>query len=165
MIYHKKTWQHKLEDKEGYPKVLKLQEGFPCYRTLHKMGVNAGDDVVLVNPSDVVRLMKLVPEGKVTTLSEICQKLAGQYQVKGCCTLTSGIFVTLAAKAAEEAAAQGDDLGIPYWRTLKVGGYLNPKYPGGIPAQERHLKQEGLRLVGKGKGKRTENLEADLFEF
>jgi predicted nucleotide-binding protein (sugar kinase/HSP70/actin superfamily) len=79
MTYHRKTWQEKIEDRAGYPKVLKLHEGFPCFRTLHRMGVNAGDDVVLVNPSDVLRLMKLVLKGKVTTLSEICQKLAGQY--------------------------------------------------------------------------------------
>ena len=40
MTYQKKTWEEKLVDKKGYPKVLRLEEGFPCYGTLHKMGAD-----------------------------------------------------------------------------------------------------------------------------
>ena len=40
----------------------------------------------------------------------------------------------------------------PYWRTLKVGGELNPKYPGGVEAQAAHLRDEGHKIIpGKGK--------------
>jgi hypothetical protein len=31
----------------------------------------------------------------------------------------------------------------PYWRTLKVGGQLNVKFPGGVEAQAAHLREEG----------------------
>jgi len=165
MSYRKKTWEEKLVDKKGYPKVLKLEEGFPCYRALHKMGAEAGDDVVLVNACEVVELMKLVPEGKLTTLAEIAKKIAKRYGVKACCTLTSGIFVMTATSAAEEAAEEGVDLGIPYWRTLKIGGYLNDKYPGGVEGHRHRLELEGHKIAGKGKSSRVEGFEASLFSF
>lgn len=56
MTSRRKTWQEKLADKPAYPKVIALQAGFPCYNALHKMGVEVGDPVVLVNPSEVVAL-------------------------------------------------------------------------------------------------------------
>ena len=59
----KKTWQEKLEDKASLPKILKLGKGFPCYNAVHKMGAEAGDDIVLVNPSEVVEIMKQIPKG------------------------------------------------------------------------------------------------------
>ena len=85
MAAKRKTWQEKLADKPGYPKVIALQAGFPCYNAVHKMGAEAGDPVVLVNPSDVVALMRQVPPGLLTTLGEICRWLARKYQAKGCC--------------------------------------------------------------------------------
>ena len=165
MSYKRKTWEEKLIDKKGYPKVLSLEEGFPCYRALHKMGAEVGDDVVLVNASEVVELMKLVPEGKLTTLAEVCKKIAKRHGVKACCTLTSGIFVMTAANAVEEAVERGVDLGIPYWRTLKIGGFLNDKYPGGVEGHRHRLELEGHKIVGKGKNSRVEELEDCLFSF
>jgi hypothetical protein len=147
----RKTWRQKLEDKASLPKVLKLEERFPCYNAVHKMGAEAGDDVVLVNPSEVVDIMKRVPEGKLTTIVEICMKIATRHGAKGCCSLTSGIFVMIAANAEEEARQEGESLDIPYWRTLKADGYLNPKYPGGQEAHKRLLEQEGHEVVQKGK--------------
>ena len=68
-----------------------------------------------------------------------------------CCSLTTGIFIMTAANAAEEADREGKPLNIPYWRTLKSGGFLNPKYPGGQEAHKRLLEQEGHVVVKKGK--------------
>jgi len=151
MGYKKKSWQEKLANKNNLPKVLKLQKKFPCYNAIHKMGADVGDDVVLVNPSEVVEIMKIVPEGKVITLVEICKILAKKHNVKACCSLTTGIFIMTAANAAEEAAREGKLLNIPYWRTLKVDGFLNEKYPGGVLAQKRLLEQEGCTILNKGK--------------
>ena len=39
----------------------------------------------------------------------------------------------------------------PYWRTLKSGGQLNEKYPGGIPQLKKRLAAEGHKIVKKGK--------------
>jgi alkylated DNA nucleotide flippase Atl1 len=165
MGYKRKTWQEKLVDKEGYPKTLMLEEGFPCYNALHKMGADAGDEVVLVNPSEIVDLMRLVPFGRVITLKEICQRIAEDHQVKACCTLTSGIHVMTAANASVEASQDGKGLGIPYWRTLKIGGHLNDKYPGGIDEHRRLLEGEGHIVVGKGRSPRVKDFEMFLFKL
>jgi len=58
MTYKKKTWRQKLGDKKGLPKVMELEERFPCYNAVHKRGAEAGDPVVLVNPSEVLEVMK-----------------------------------------------------------------------------------------------------------
>ncbi len=149
--YKRKSWREKLRDKENYPKILKLEENFPCYNAVHKMGAEAGDKVVLVNPSEVVEVMRTVSKGHLTTTIEICKKIAEKHRVKACCSLTAGIFVTTAANAAEEAAEEGKDLKIPYWRTLKSDGYLNDKFPGGQEAQKEKLESEGFRVVRRGK--------------
>ena len=151
MGYKPKSWQEKLADKNNLPKILKLKKNFPCYNAVHTMGANAGDDIVLVNPSEVVALMKQVPEGKLITLVEICKTIARKHDVQACCSLTTGIFIMTAANAAEEAANQGKPLGIPYWRTLKTDGSLNEKYPGGALAQKKLLEAEGFTILKKGK--------------
>jgi alkylated DNA nucleotide flippase Atl1 len=148
--YKKKSWQEKCADKETLPKILKLQKSFPCYHAVHKMGAEVGDDVVLVNPSEVIALMKQVPRGKVITLVDICHTLAHRHHVKACCSLTAGIFTMTAANATEEAAHEGKLLNIPYWRTLKADGTLNEKYPGGTLAQKKLLEREGFSIKKKG---------------
>ncbi|MBN2599715.1 MAG: MGMT family protein [Candidatus Thermoplasmatota archaeon] len=151
MGYKKKSWQEKLADKENLPKILKLQKHFPCYNAVHKMGAEAGDDVVLVNPSEIVAVMKQVPKGKVITLSEICKVVAQHHHVQACCSLTTGIFIMTAANAAEEAAREGKSLRLPYWRTLKADGSLNEKYPGSALTQKKLLEQEGFAILKTGK--------------
>jgi hypothetical protein len=151
MTSRKKTWQEKLADKKDLPKVLRLEKRFPCYNAVHKMGAEVGDDIVLVNPGEVVELMKKVPYGKLTTIIEICKSIAKRYRVMGCCSLTTGIFIMTAANAVEEAKNENKDLGIPYWRTLKAEGYLNDKFPGGAESHKSLLENEGFKVVKKGK--------------
>jgi alkylated DNA nucleotide flippase Atl1 len=147
----KKTWQEKLKDNPSFPKVRRLEKGFPCYYAVHKMGAEVGDNVVLVNPSEVVAIMKQVPKGKLITIFEICKKIGRQHDVKACCSLTTGIFIMTAANAVEEASREGKSLNIPYWRTLKVDGFLNEKYPGGQEAHKKLLEGENFRVVARGK--------------
>ncbi|HTY47339.1 MAG TPA: MGMT family protein [Methanomassiliicoccales archaeon] len=165
LAYKKKTWQQKLVDRPGYPKVLKLEEGFPCYKALHAMGVEAGEDVVIVNHGEIVELMRQVPEGKVTTIIQICQEIARRHKVQGCCTLVGGISITTAGNAVEEAASEGKDLDIPYWRTLKVNGILNEKFPDGELAQKERLEEEGHVLVKRGKHFAIKDLSGVLFSW
>jgi len=68
----------------------------------------------------------------------------------------------MAARAAEEDAAEGKTEITPYWRTLKTGGELNAKYPGGIPNLKRRLAAEGHRVVQKGKRFFVANYEQKL---
>ena len=44
MVHKKKSWQEKLADKKGYPKILKLETRFPCYNAVHGMGADVGDE-------------------------------------------------------------------------------------------------------------------------
>ena len=164
MTYKRKSWQEKLEDKKGLPKILELKQNFPCYRALHKMGVESGDRVVLVNPSEVIEVMKKVPRGKLLTIVEICREIAENHGVKGCCSLTTGIFIMTAANAVEEAADEGKDLSIPYWRTLKADGFLNAKYPGGEEAHKKHLEEEGHTIIIQRKRYRVANFESKLLQ-
>jgi len=160
-----KSWQEKMADKKGMPKILKLEKGFPCYNAVHKMGAEAGDQVVLVNPHEVEALMRQVPKRKLVTLIDICKKIADQHGVKGCCTLTSGIFTMTAANAAEEMKSEGKPNDLPYWRTLKSNGELNPKYPGGLEGHAKLLEQEGFSILHKGKRAFVKDYEKFICNF
>lgn len=164
----KKTWFEKMQDKPGYPKILILEEKFPCFKAVHKMGVAVGEEIVITNAKEVIPTMAAVPQGKVVTLREICVALAKKHAVKGCCTLTTGIFVMTVANAVEEVKAKGDtsELSeVPWWRTLKNDGFLNPKYPGGQEAQKALLEAEGIHCIARGKKFQVADLEDTLFNF
>ena len=75
---------------------------------------------------------------------------ARKHGTESACPITTGIFSWIAAHAAEEARAAGEKAPTPCWRTLKSGGELNPKYPGGIAAARRKLAAEGHAFVRKG---------------
>ena len=77
-----------------------------------------------------------------------------------------GIFVAIAARAAGEMEAEGKKDVTPYWRTIKEGGKLNEKYPGGVEAQKDRLQAEGL-VIEPGRGKqppRVKDYEKYLVE-
>ena len=162
MASGRKSWREKLADKKNLPKLLKLERRFPCFNAVHRMGAEVGDEIVLAQPSEVAALMKGVPEGKLVTIVEICKSIAGRHGVKGCCSLTTGIFIMTAANAVEEARREKGDLEIPYWRTLKAGGYLNDKFPGGVQAHKELLEREGFTVAGRGKRLRVEDHERYL---
>lgn len=76
--------------------------------------------------------------------------------------MTCGIFAWIAAHATEEEAAEGNQDTTPYWRTLKTGGALNPKYPGGIDRQKKLLGSEGHKVIRKGGKALVEHFEKKL---
>jgi hypothetical protein len=106
--------------------------------------------------------MKKVPLGKLTTIIHICKNIAIKHNVKGCCTLTSGIHIMTAANAAEEMKKEGKKNDNPYWRTLKANGELNEKYPGGAEAHKKLLQKEGYKIIQKGKKYVVENFKEHL---
>ena len=164
----RKTWLEKISDKKTFPKVLKLEKRFPCYNAVHKMGAEEGDPVVLVNASEIMPLMAGVPKGKLVTIREICLKIAARHRVKGCCSLVTGILIMSIANAAEEAVRKKDKSAlakIPYWRTLKVDGYLNEKYPGGLEAHKKRLEKEGHKVLTRGKKYQVADHKRCLWDF
>jgi hypothetical protein len=104
------------------PKTLEFDPKFPCGKALQKMGAKPGDSVVLAPGTEVDEIMRGISEGRLITINGICERLAERHGTKYCCTLTTGIFIMIAAHAAEEARAKGVDTITPYWRTLKAGG-------------------------------------------
>jgi hypothetical protein len=139
------SWQKKLADSKDLPKVVKI-EG--------KMSRRWGTGTCAIPaPMEVDELMKKVPKGKLTTVNDIRSAVARKHKATIGCPITCGIFAFVAANAAEEARAEGKKRITPYWRTLKTGGELNPKYPGGVEAQSARLKEE-RHIIEPGRGKK-----------
>src|SRR5688572_21128486 len=150
----KKSWREKLADSKGLPKTGRI-EG--------KMSTRWGTGTMVIPaPVEVDEIMRKVPKGKLTTINEIRAALAQKHNVDVGCPITTGIFAWIAAHAAEEAAAEGAKRVTPYWRTLKSGGELNPKYPGGVPRLKKLLLAEGHRVVQKRKRFFVENFQERL---
>lgn len=108
--------------------------------------------MLIPRPLDVDALIRKVKKGKLVTQALIRERLAKDFGVDVTCPITTGIFVRIAAEAAEEDLRDGKKLVTPYWRVIKKDGKLNPKFPGGIAAQAAHLKEEGhIILMSEGK--------------
>jgi len=137
----KKTWQEKLKDSKGLPKIEKITE-----KGMERWGGKMGDKFVIPAPIEVYEIMNKVPKGKLVTIAEIRKVLAKKHNVAMACPLTTGIFFWVAANAAFEEKNK-----MPYFRTLKTGGEINPKYPGGIEAQKKLLEGEGHKIIQRGK--------------
>jgi len=139
----RKSWSEKLKDGKGLPKVEKITD---------KMSKRWGTGTVVIPvPMEVNEMMKRVPEGELITINEIRAALAKKHGATIGCPLTTGIFAWVAANAAEEERQKGEKDITPYWRTLKTGGVINPKYPGGVEAQKKLLEKEDHRVISKGK--------------
>jgi len=107
--------------------------------------------VVISAPEEVNDIMRKVPKGKLVTINEIRATLAKRHGATIGCPITTGIFAWIAANAAEEQRLNGENDITPYWRTLKSGGVINEKYPGGVEAQRKLLEKEGHKVIQKGK--------------
>jgi len=154
----RKSWQEKLADSKGLPKVVEIND------TMSKRWGTG--TVVIPAPIEVDEIMKQVPKNKFITTSEIRTILAQKHGATMGCPLTTGIFAWIAANAAEEAASEGRKDTTPYWRTLKSDGSLNEKFPGGVEAQAARLREEG-HTIEPGKGKkppRVKDFEKALVE-
>jgi alkylated DNA nucleotide flippase Atl1 len=138
-----RSWCEKLNDAKDLPRVEKITE---------KMSKRWGaGTVVIPAPLEVNELMRKVSKGKVTTVNEIRAALAKKHKATIGCPMTTGIFAWVAANASEEEKSKGLRDVTPYWRTLKGGGVINEKYPGGVEVQKDMLEKEGHEVVRKGK--------------
>ena len=151
----KKSWREKLATAHDLPKVVRLDAA-----GTKRWG---GKTLAIPAPREVDALMRTVPKGRVTTINELRAAVAQQHKAAVGCPITTGIFAWIAAHAAEEAASAGKKNITPFWRTLKNGGELNAKYPGGIAELERKLAAEGHTIVQKGKRTLVRDFERVLF--
>ncbi|MCU0588546.1 MAG: MGMT family protein [Syntrophobacteraceae bacterium] len=152
----KKSWREKLH---GNPELPKIQATYSDTEPPRLMGW-----MVIPSPMEVFEIMSQVPSGKLITAQEIRRILARRHGAGSACPMTTGIFVNIAAQASEEALAEGDRDAVPYWRTLKTGGLLNEKYPGGLQEQSRRLEDEGHQMVSRGKSLAVVDYEDSLLD-
>lgn len=141
---HRKSFREKLADGKDLPRVAEIPPPLAA-----RWGVSG--TMVIPAPLEVDAQMRRVPRGRVTTINRIRSALAAKHGVTVACPVTTGIFASIAAHAAAEDEAEGRRRGAAYWRVLKEGGELNPKYPGGLAGQRRRLTAEGHKVVTKGK--------------
>lgn len=142
----KKNWTEKLNDPKGLPKKITID-------AKSKKINQPNGTYILPSPAEVDNLMKKVPKGKLTTVDYIRSHLAARYHTDYACPLVTGMFAWIASHAAQEQADAGKKRITPYWRTLKAGGILNEKFPGGVQNLKKLLRAEGHQVVRKGKSK------------
>src|SRR5262245_32830409 len=149
----KTRWREKLE-KPQQPKIVKVPP---------KMMARFGKGTMLIpTPMLVDRLVRKVTQGKLVTVGQIRTRLASDCRADVTCPLTTGIFVRIAAEAAEEDRANGRKRITPYWRVVKDDGSLNPKFPGGVEQQARYLRSEGFVITRQGERAFVREFEARL---
>lgn len=152
-----KDFNAMLHDSKDMPKIQVITDR----KSIEKYG---GDRMYFAPPLDYDRVMRQIPYGKLTTVGHIRAHFAARSGADFTEPITAGIFVSIAAWASFQRA--GDKT--PYWRTLKAGGELNPKYPGGVEAQKAKLEAEGHRVIRKGRTNIkyiVKDYEQSLFEL
>ena len=149
------TWREKI-DKPQDVKIVKVPP---------KMSRFGSGTMLIPTPKLIDAMIRKVPKGKLVTVSELRRKLARDFRTDVTCPLTTGIFVRIAAEAAEEDRANGKKRIAPYWRVIKDDGSMNPKLPGGSAQQSRYLRAEGFEVANKGKTPRVQDFDGRLFQF
>jgi len=96
-----KSAKEKLADDKDLPRVERITEG--------QQKVWGSGTIVIPAPREVDELMKRVPKGRITTIHDIRSSLAKRHKATIACPITTGIFASVAAQAAEENATEGWD--------------------------------------------------------
>jgi len=108
-----------------------------------KMQKRFGSGKMLIPcPMDVDALIRTVKRGALITQSQIRERLAQAHQADVACPITTGIFVRIAAEAAEEDLRSGKQCVTPYWRVIRDDGTLNEK----LKKQAARLRDEGFEI-------------------
>lgn len=136
----KKDFNAMLRDGKDMPKIQIITDE----ASIKKYG---GNRMYFAPPMDYDRVMRRVPFGKVITVGEIRAYFAAQNGADFTEPITAGVFVSIAAWASHQRSEDKT----PYWRTLRAGGELNPKYPGGVEEQKEMLEAEGHTVIQKGR--------------
>lgn len=136
----KKTWKEKLADNKGLPRVVVIA---PEQEKRWGKG-----RMVIPAPMEVDRLIRTIRKGRTATINDLRTALVKKHGTDLACPITTGIFAWIAAHAAAEEETEGGGRVTPWWRVLKQGGRLNPKFPGGLAEQRRRLKLEGHVIRG-----------------
>ena len=151
-----KSWRDK-RDKQQEPKIVDVPE---------KMQARFGKGkMIIATPMIIDGIVRKILKGKLATVGQIMDRLCADYKTEAACPMTTGIFLNIVAKAAEEDRAAGRKGIAPYWRVLKTKGALNPKFPGGMEAHAAKLEEEGHEIDRTRKTWKVKNFEKRLAEI
>jgi hypothetical protein len=130
---------------------LKLERAHPSHGQLVEIPPpwqkKLGTGMMLIpGPLKEDAIMHKVSRGRLITSGQIRKRLAREANADCACPLTTGIFVRIAAEAAEEDRLAGKVRITPYWRTIKDDGSLFKKFPGGVKSQAARLREEGFAI-------------------
>lgn len=107
-------------------------------------------EMLIATPRVIDKAVRSIKKGKVISVLDLRERLAKQFEADYTCPLTTGIFLRIVAENAEFERSRGAQRVAPYWRVVQKDGSLNPKFPGGVNAQARKLRAEGVKVVTKG---------------
>lgn len=99
--------------------------------------------MLVPTPLLVAAALRRVPRGRLITPAQLRARLARKAGADLTCPMTTGIFLSILAGAAEEAISLGRRPVAPYWRVVDESGGLPPKFPPGQARQAVHLRTEG----------------------
>jgi hypothetical protein len=145
-MHTRKSWHDKLITFKDLPQVKPIPASMK-----KRLGTGSTGTIAIPSPLEVDALMRKIPKRRVATMAQLGAAVAKQHRATVGCNVTTGIFAWIAAHAADEAEQAGAKRITPYWRALKVGGELNPKYPGGIANLKKRLEAEGHVVVARRK--------------
>lgn len=119
--------------------------------------------MLIATPFLIDKLIRKVPKGKLVTSKQIMERLAKDFKADFTCPMTTGIFINICARAAEEDRTAGKKDITPYWRVVKTDGSLNEKFPGGVKGHAVELKAEGFKIEKSPRGQKL--LVKDLEDY
>lgn len=117
--------------------------------------------MLIASPLTLRAIISNVPRGYVLKFSALREALARQFDTDYTCPVTTGIFLRIAADAAEEDRADGADDVMPWWRMVRDDGSLFEKLPGGLARQAALLSLEGVTIhIERGVPRRVDSVAA-----
>ena len=108
----------------------------------------------------------MIPPNHISDINSIREFLAQKHSTDIACPLTTGIFLNICANASEEYKSIGDEANIiPWWRTIKNNGDLNPKYPNAFTLQSKLLEKENWKINYSKKIPSLIDFSSKIFKF
>lgn len=154
---NKKDFNAMMNNSKDMPKIQIVTDK----KTIEKYG---GSKMFFAPPLFYDDLIRKIPKGKITTISELRSVLARKNNADFTEPMTAGIFVQIVAWASYQRSEDKT----PFWRVLKSDGELNPKFPEADCLQKQLLEQEGFVVIEKGEKVKkyfVKDYEKHLFKF
>jgi hypothetical protein len=103
--------------------------------------------MLIASPLAINDVVSRIPRGRVLSVRVLRDTMARRFAADYTCPITAGIFLRIAADAAEEERLDGADDVMPWWRVVRDDGALIDKLPGGVRHQADLLTEEDVAIA------------------